>query len=234
MTTPDADYDRAGNDVKWTVFYDEAHENEHRFVFSRLNGSWPGAPVTEWDFSRYAAGVRDRRLNFLPPYPNGLVLITPPQNGVFADKNAPRGKLTDHLHPLYRDVLKEYVSDGRDYLSADGTRKYAADEYYKTIEADIQRSARLLPVTVSGDVAWVAAQSAPDHIRLTLIDGGYLSPRAHTATVRFHTVQPVKMTDVLTGKTFDLSEPSTVRVDVPLGLFRFIDVEFSGRLGSAT
>ena len=39
-----------------------------------------------------------------------------------------------------------------------------------------------------------------------------------------HTASPVKMTDLLDGKTFNVSDPSMVEVDVPCGLFRFIDV----------
>lgn len=232
MTAPDELYLDEGNNAKWLTFYDAQLERDNPMVFSRLNGTWPGAPVTEWDFSRFAAGVEDRRLNFLPPYPHGLVLITPPQHGKFADNNAPRGKLVDHMHPLYRYILREYVTDGRNYLSADGTQAYAADQYYKQVEADIQAGARQLPLTVSGDVAWVCAQTAPKHLRLTLIDSGYINPQARTATVYFHTVKPVKMVDVLTGNSSDAADRSSINVDVPCGLFRFLDIELDQVLGA--
>lgn len=116
MTEPDARYLNEGNNAKWTSFYDRVSEEVNPLVFSRFNGTWPGAPVTQWDFSRYAAGVKERRLNYLPPYENGLVLITPPQQGVFAAQNAPRGAMTDHLHPLYKNILREYITDGRNYI----------------------------------------------------------------------------------------------------------------------
>lgn len=225
MIEPDEHYLDEGNNAKWLTFYDEEFERNNPMVFSRLNGTWPGAPVTEWDFSRYAAGVKDRRLNFLPPYENGLVLITPPQHGKFADLDAPRGKLAEHLHPLYRNVLKEYITDGRNYLSADGMEAYAADEYYKQVEADIQAAAKQLPLTVSGNVAWVVAQTSPTHLRLTLIDGAYINPKAKTATVRFHAVQPAKIVDLLPGNRLDLSDPSSVTMAIPCGLFRFLDIE---------
>ncbi len=231
MTQPDKHYLDEGNNVKWLTFYDEEFEKDNPFVFSRLDGTWPGAPLTQWDFSRYAAGVNERRLNFLPPYENGLVLITPPQHGAFAAKDPPRGTLADHLHPLYKTILKEYSTDGRHYYSSDGTQAYAADDYYRTIEADIKRSARLLPLTVSGDVAWVAAQTAPTHLRLTLIDGGYINPKARTATVTFHTVDPASMVDLLDETRFDLTDPSSVKVHVPCGMFRFIDIELKEPLG---
>lgn len=227
MKTPDEHYLEEGTSVKWCTFYNEKTEKANPMVFSHLNGSWPGAPVTSWDFSRYAAGVKDRRLNFLPPYPNGMVLITPPQNGVFADLTAPRGKLTDHLHPLYRNILKEYITDGRNYYSADGKTTYTADQYYKQIESEIKAGAQQLPLTVSGDVAWVCAQTAPNHLRLTLIDSGYLNPSNRIAVVSFHTAEPLRITDILSQETFDLTDPSSVKISIPCGLFRFIDIELS-------
>ncbi len=225
MTEPDKDYLDSGNNVKWLTFFNQEEEDANPLVFNRLNGTWPGAPNTEWDFSRYAAGVKDRRLNYLPPYEHGLVMITPPQHGTFADPDAPRGKLADHLHPLYRNILKEYISDGRKYFSADGSETFAANTYHETIKTDIEAGAAKLPLTVSGGVAWVCAQTAPKHLRLTLIDSGYINPSAKTAEISLHTVKPVRMTDVLSGETL-----SGRAIDVPLGLFRFVDIEFEGGL----
>ena len=196
-------------------------------VFSRLNGTWPGAAVTQWDFSRYAAGVTERRLSFFPPYEHGLVLITPPQKGSFAPKSSARRALEDYLHPIYKGILKEYVTDGRSYYAADGRRRYSADTYYKTIESDIRERAKLLPLTVSGDVGWAVAQTAPRHLRLSLIDSGYINPAARTASVCFHTVKPKRVTDVLTGEIIDVSGPPSVQLPVRCGLFRFIDIELS-------
>ncbi|VGO17426.1 Lambda-carrageenase [Pontiella desulfatans] len=227
MTTPDERFLDTGNNVKWMTFFNQQEEDANPMVFGRLNGSWPGAPNTEWDFSRYAAGVNDRRLNYLPPYPNGIVMMTPPQTGTFADPSAPRGKLADHLHPMYKGILKEYITDGRNYISADGTQTFKADEYYKTIETDIIDGAKHLPVTVSGDVAWVCAQTSPTHLRLTLIDGGYIDPSAKTATVKLQNIKATKMTDLLSKETFDLSDPSAIKVGIDCGLFRFIDIELT-------
>jgi len=229
MKDPDHHYLNDGANVKWTAFYDEEFEENNPFVMSRLNGTWPGAPVTEWDFSRYAAGVKERRLNFLAPYENGLVLITPPQNGVFAEIAAPRGKLVDNLHPLYKNIMKEYITDGHNYYSADGKQTLKADEYYKVIENDIIESAKKLPITVSGDVAWVVAQTSPKHLRLTLIDNGYINPEASTAVVKFNTINPVTIKDVLSGEEFQQSNASTT-INIPLGGFRFIDIELNEEL----
>jgi hypothetical protein len=219
-----------GSNVKWTTFYDSEKEDNNPMVFSRMNGTWLGAPVTEWDFSRYAAGVKDRRLHFLPTYSNGMVLITPPQKGVLAVKDAPRGAMENHLHPLYKSILKEYITDGKNYISADGKETYKADEYYKTVEKEIKATSKLLPLTVEGDVAWVVAQTSPTHLRLTLIDNGYINPNNRKATVTFHTVTPVKMVDVLDKTDFNISNPSSIEIEVPCGTFRFIDIELKEKL----
>jgi hypothetical protein len=226
MIQPDEHYLEEAENHKFSIFYNREFEENNPFVFSRMNASWMAAPVTQWDFSRYASGVTDRRQNFIPTFPNGTVLITPPQNGVFANPSAPRGKLTDHLHPMYRDTMTECITDGRYYYSQDGTRKIAADQGYKMVEAAIENSAERLPLTVSGGVAWSCAHTSPTHLRLTLIDSGYLNPQERTAQVQFRAVTPTRMVDLLDGKTFDLTDPTAVFVDVPLGLFRFIDIEF--------
>ncbi|WP_139957420.1 PQQ-binding-like beta-propeller repeat protein [Flavicella sediminum] len=229
MFNPDEHFLEEGSKVKWLTKFDENFENNNPFVFSRMNGTWPAAPVTEWDFSNYAAGVKERKLNFLPSYPKGMVLITPPQKGIHADETAFRGKMETKLHPLYKNILKEYYTDGRHYYSENGTQ-YSADTYYKTIQNDLVESAKKIPLTVEGDVAWVVAQTAPKHLRLTLIDGGYINPKERKAMVKFHTVTPVKMTDLLDGKSFSRNGAKEVEIDVPCGMFRFIDIELAEEL----
>ena len=230
MTTPDPHYLEEGADVKIVTHYEEEKEENNKMVFSRLNGSWPGAPNTEWDFSRYAANETERRLNFIPAYNQGLVLITPVQHGPLAQENLPRGKMIDKLHPLYKDIMKEYITDGRNYISADGKETFPAETYYKTIQKDIEQSAKLLPLTVSGDAGWVVAQTDEKHLRLTLVDGGYINPNDKEVTVVFHQAKPINMTDLLNGETFDLSNVKEVKVKIPCGLYRFIDIELEEKI----
>ena len=218
------------SDVKIIIHFDEEKEAENKMVFSRLNGSWPGAPVTDWDFSKYAANETERRLNFIPAYNNGLVLITPVQNGALEIKNQLRGKLVDKLHPYYKNIIKEYITDGRNYISEDGQQEFPAETYYRTIETAIKESAKLLPLTVMGDVGWVVAQTDDVHIRLTLVDGGYINPNDKEVTVHFHQANPAKMTDILDNETFDLTNSKSVKVKVACGGFRFIDIELKEKL----
>ncbi|MBH0044469.1 PQQ-binding-like beta-propeller repeat protein [Pseudoalteromonas sp. SWXJZ10B] len=229
MLPPDNHYLDEGNNVKTTSLYDQKVEDENPMVFSRLNGSWPGAPVTEWDFSRYAAGVKERRLGFLPQYPNGLVLITPPQKGVFADDKAARGALVDHLHPIYKNIMQEYLTDGREYVSADGKQRFPAKEFYKTVEKSIKDKSKLLPITVKGNVAWVVAQTSPTNLRLTLVDGGYINPQTALAEVTFNTISPKKIKDILSGDEFKITN-GKINVQLPTGGFRFLDITLEKRL----
>ncbi|WP_075601941.1 PQQ-binding-like beta-propeller repeat protein [Saccharicrinis aurantiacus] len=227
---PDEHYIHQGENNKWNTFYDKEYEENHPAVFSHLNGSWMGAPVTPWDFSSYASGAKDRRQNFIPQYHNGTVLITPVQNGPLADADAPRGKMADNLHPIYKDIMNEYITNGIDYLSETGSTLSSADTYYEVVKSEIEKGAEKLPLTISGDnVAWVVAQVGPKQLRLTLVDAGYINPNDRKIKVNFHTVTPVAMTDILNNETFSASSGS-VEVEVPCGWFRFIDIELDTEL----
>ena len=230
MLPPEEHYLIEGSSLKWATHYDEDFLTNNSFVFSRQNANWMGAKNTPWDFSTYAGQVKDRRQNYLPNYPNGLVLITPPQEGANADISAPRGALKDKLHPLYKNILKEYYTDGRHYYSKDGTQTFNADQYYKTIEKDIKLGAKKIPLTVTGDVAWVAAQTSPTNLRLTILDGGYLNPKDRKAIVTFQSVTATAMKDILDGTIYDVSR--TVEVTIPKGTFRFIDITLSTPLNN--
>jgi len=230
ITSPQESYLNEAENNKWVTYFDKEREENNPAVFSHMNGTWLGATLTPWDFSTYASGVVDRRQNAIPFYPNGKVLITPVQNGALADNSAPRGKMVDNLHPIYKDIMKEYITDGVDYISANGTQKFKADTHYTQIKNDIEEGASKLPITVSGDkVGWVVAQMSPTRLRLTIVDGGFLSPDDRKVTVKFNTVTPVKVQDILDKKVFDLNGSST-EVDIPCGMFRFIDVELSSPL----
>ncbi|QHI39249.1 Lambda-carrageenase [Kordia antarctica] len=230
INNPNEEYLKSASNVKWLTFYKKGEDNLDEFAFSRLNGTWPGAPLTAWDFSRYAAGATERRLNFIPKYTNGMVLITPPQNGVFADKDAVRKPLAENIHPWYKNILKEYHTDGKNYMSADGKEIYKPSEYYKVIEEDIKKSASLLPITVSGNVGWVVAQTSPKNVRLTIVENGYINPNKAIATVKINTIKVVKIQDILNKEEFKANANAEILIEIPLGGFRFIDIELENEL----
>ena len=230
INNPNEEYLKSSSNVKWLTFYKKDESNLDEFAFSRLNGTWPGAPLTEWDFSRYAAGATERRLNFIPKYNNGLVLITPPQNGAFIDKEAVRKPLVENIHPWYKKIMKEYHTDGKNYMSADGKETYEPSEYYKVIEDDIKKSAALLPITVSGNVGWVVAQTGPKHLRLTIVENGYINPNAAIALIKINNIKVVNIKDILSKEEFKADVNSQIEIKIPLGGFRFIDIELEDAL----
>ncbi|MFI3286784.1 MAG: hypothetical protein R3Y08_09055 [Rikenellaceae bacterium] len=220
MVHPDNEWLNEGNNVKWVTYYNQESEKRDQWVMGRLSGSWPAAPTTEWDFSRYAAGAKERRLNFISSFNNGHVLIAPPY-----DASAPRGTFESHMHPLYKGITKEFFTDGRYYYSdAQCTDSYSPKEYYKIVEQAIEEGAQKLPLTVKGEVGWVAAQSAPNHLRVTIIDGGYIDPSEKQATIVFGTAKVKRIRDLSTGENIPFDENGCV-VTVPCGLFTLLDVE---------
>lgn len=229
MTTPDKVYLDQGNNCKWTTFYDKEFEAENALVFSRMNGTWPAAPVKEYDFSAYASGSKERRLEFVPRYHQGLVMITPPQKGKFADKEAKRGALEDLLHPIYKGNMTEFITDGKYYYSSDGTQKYAPQEYYTEVQNAIEKASDKLPVKIkSGEVGWVAVQTSPKHIRLTIIDNGYINPDDRLAEILLQ-VEVEEIKDIVTNETLKAAN-GKLKLTVPCGLFRFIDIQLKEEL----
>ena len=230
IVNPQERYMNEGSKDKWTALFNKDFEDNNPMVFSHMNGSWPGASLTPWDFSRYANGVVDRRQNIIAPYPNGQVLITPVQNGVYADKDAPRGKLVDHLNPIYKGITQEYITDGVNYISSDGKHIYKADEYYSKVKKSIEEASKVLPVLVSGDkVGWVVAQMSPKHLRLTLVDASWLAPDDRVVTVKFNNIKAIKVQDVLDKTEYTVKDNQTT-IDVPCGMFRFIDITLKDSL----
>lgn len=230
IANPDEAYLNEASNVKWLTFFNKKEKDKEPFAFSRLNGTWPGAPLTEWDFSRYAAGAKERRLNFIPKYNNGMVLITPPQEGTFVQKEVYRKPLEENIHPWYKGIMKEYYSDGKNYFSADGSEVYSPDTYYKVIEEDIKKSASKIPVNVSGNVGWVVAQVSPKHLRLTIVENGYINPNREIAEIKINNIQVKSITDILSGEAFEFNSDATLKIDIPLGGFRFIDIELKNKL----
>ncbi|MGB0371405.1 MAG: hypothetical protein ACPGN3_08640 [Opitutales bacterium] len=229
---PDERYIQSNNITEWSTYYDAADQDANPMVIGRMEGAWKGGMNTEWDFSHFATGVPDRRLNFIPPFPHGMVLMTPVENGVYASDAAYRTRLLENLHPIYRDILQEFVIDGRNYLSSDGSATYAANSsyFYDTVKPAVENGGSALPVTLSGDpVGWVCAQSAPRHLRLTLVDSGYLNPQERAVTIHFNTVTPVRVVDVLSGESFPIVD-GTCALTVPLGMFRLLEIEITAPL----
>ncbi|NJB83672.1 outer membrane protein assembly factor BamB family protein [Wenyingzhuangia aestuarii] len=215
----------AGSGVKDVTIYDAKFEKENPMIVGKTKGVYSAAPVNEWDFSKYTSNTKERRLEYLPNYSRGLVLTTPPN-----DKNSKRGTLESNLNPIYKNNTTEFFMDGKNYYSdVNKSKTYAADTYYKTIKKAIDEGAKKLPLTVEGRVAWVTAHTAPKHLRLTIVDGGYVNPNDRVATVKFHTAKVKKITNLLTNEEVKFSS-AVATINVPCGLFVFLDIELETAL----
>ena len=177
-------------------------QDEHPpMVFDRLDTYWGGAPLLPHDFSSYAMRVTRRTTNFLPETPYGLVPIVP-------EGAAGRFRQT-------------FATDGEFFYDGAGARK-TAPEYRSVVENALRQSAAELPVLVRGKVHWSAVRLDPAHIRITLVDPGYLDPDDREAEIVFQKVRASGCTDILSGEKLNV-EGGRVRVSVPMGALRVVD-----------
>jgi hypothetical protein len=189
--------------------------NGHRFsfpqdqdpemVFSRMDTYWGGSVTRDDDFSAYAMNVRQRTCNFLPELPYGLIPIIP-----------------EHAanHSRFHQIL---ITDGESFYDGDG-KKHTAGAHKAEAEKCLRAAGARLPVAVAGQAHWSAVKLDAKHIRLTLIDPGYLDPSARAVEVIFQHINARKCIDVLSGETLKPSGDK-LSVTIPAGIFRIIDLE---------
>lgn len=175
-------------------------------VFDRMDCYWGGAPTDASDFSNYAMGSRFRMLNFLPTNPYGLIAMVPANTNLAAS-------------PFFRSML---VTDGEVFYNERGQAVSAAD-YKPSALAALEASAAKLPVRVYGEVAWTVVRLDPNHVRVTLIDSGYLSPADREAKIVLQHLDGTGCRDILSGETLPLAE-STISMTVPAGVLRVVDI----------
>ena len=73
------------------------------------------------------------------------------------------------------------------------------------------------------DVAWTATRIDPSHVRVVLIDSGYLDPADRVAEVSVN-ADVVSATDILSEEDIEARD-NTLTVPVPMGILRVIDIE---------
>ena len=175
-------------------------------VYDRMDCYWGGAPTNASDFSNYAMGSKSRMLNFLPTNPYGLIASIP------ADTNL-------KTSPFFQSML---VTDGEVFYDDRGQRVAAAD-YKPTALAALRESAARLPVRVEGEVAWTVVRLNPTHVRVTLIDPGYISPADRQAKIVLQHLDGTGCRDALTGDRLPITE-NTISLTIPAGVLRVVDI----------
>jgi hypothetical protein len=199
---PSADYIRHGVNGHHYRYPQDQHPT---MVFDRLDTYWGGAPTAPHDFSRYAMRVGWRGSNYLPKLPYGLPPMIP-----------------DSTDPAGSRFEKKFTTDGQHFYDADG-RRQSATAYGPLVEASLVEAAGSLPIRVFGDVHWAATRLDETHVRVTLIDPGYLDPADRNAEIVLQHLGGVGCRDILSGEDLPL-EDTRVRLQVPAGIFRIVDI----------
>lgn len=174
-------------------------------VFNKLDTYWGGATIEPYDYSRYAMNAERRMCNYLPENPYGLTAIIPASA---QSKNQ------------FNRVIE---TDGQFFYDESG-KQFTASEYKPVVEGILAEEAAKMPVMVQGDVHWSVVRIDPEHIRITLIDPGYLDPDERKAEIIMQHLKGISCTDILSGETLNINEERIV-ASVPAGLFRILDVK---------
>jgi hypothetical protein len=187
--------------------HDEStYKYDPKWVFSRLECFWGQAPTPKYDFGYYAIGRRRQALNFVPKNPYGLVPIVPDENSV--------GEIPG--------IEKKITTDGEVWYDEQGKKRSAA-EYAPIIEKTLQKASEKLFCKVTGDVAWTATRLDKSHIRLVLIDPGYLDPADRKAQISI-VAKMLSGTDILSREKLKVKSNS-ILITIPMGVLRIIDIE---------
>lgn len=175
-------------------------------VFDRMDCYWGAAPTNPSDFSNYAMGSRHRMLNFLPTNPYGLIASVPEEID-----------LDDF--PFFRQMIR---TDGEFFYTKQGD-KISAIDYKETALQQLRDSANRLPVRVEGNVAWTVTRLGPNHVRVTMIDSGYISPADRQVRIVLQHLPGTQCTDILSGENLLLRQ-NTISLTVPAGILRIVDI----------
>ncbi|TWT80216.1 Lambda-carrageenase precursor [Planctomycetes bacterium CA13] len=180
------------------------HDEDAVFSVGQVN--WCGASVPEHDFSK-TLGVDYRWLNFVPELPYGMVPVAP----------------VEYASTLEDAGIPYTVSDGRvGYV--DG-KPVPAKQFGSTLSSTVKAGASTMPVLVSG-ASWSAIRLDDLHIRVVLVDPGYIDPSERDVTIRFQGNRPVKAIDILSKESLPF-EGKVVNLTVPAGSVRFVDLTYA-------
>ncbi len=176
-------------------------------VFDRLDCYWGGAPLADHDASRYVYGLERRQCNFLAPAALGMVAIVPADTPLAPESS-------------FRQILQ---TDGQYWYDDRGERRDAA-AYQSTVLAALQSAAQRLPVRVTGPAHWSVVRLDATHVRVTLIDPGYLDPADRDAQIVLQHLDGIACHDILSNDNLVIVQ-NQVRLQIPAGTLRVIDIE---------
>ncbi len=174
-------------------------------VFSLTQMRWAGTDVPDYDYSR-VLGVDYRWLNYIPILPKGMVPIGP----------------FEYAQALEGEDIPYTVSDMKHGFLAGN--KVAAKDFGLEINKAAIEGAKNMPLSVEG-AAWSAIRIDEKHIRVILMDQGYIDPQAREAIITIQGENASGARDVLSGEELEIKNNKVV-LTVPTGSLRFIDVSY--------
>ncbi len=172
--------------------------------------NWCGANTPEHDYSKISMGVNYRWLNFIPEMPNGMVPIT---------------------NVNFESSLKE---QGTPYVVSDtkhgfvNGKKVGGVTFGYTMKTAVEKGGGNLLLKVKG-ASWSLIKLDKKHARLVLVDPGYIDPQERSVTITFQGEKPVNAIDILSKENIS-TKSNTVKLKVPAGSMRFIDLEYKKRI----
>ncbi len=181
-------------------------EDDIDAVISSAQMHWAGADVPDYDYSKVALGIDYRWMNYLPVLPHGMVPIAP----------------IEYAGELQKINVPYTVSDARVGI-VDG-EKLGAKLFGEVLKSSVEKGANEMPVIVEG-AAWVAIRLDDTHIRVILMDQGYITPQERKVKIMFQGESAVGVVDILSNEKLEIFN-DMVSLTVPAGSLRFIDVTY--------
>ncbi len=199
-------------DMHWLDDFEDHHKlhpakaEDLNAIISVPHMQWAGVDIPEWDYSKAALGVEYRWLNFVPEMPNGMVPIAPSEVAPELEKQEMPYTVSNYKHGW------------------NGDKAISAKEFGKTILATAEKGAAKMPIAVKG-ASWAAIRIDESHIRVILMDQGYIDPQEREATIIFQKEGVKGAVNILTKEGLKISG-NKANVTVPAGSLVFIDVAY--------
>ncbi|NIJ44852.1 hypothetical protein FHR24_001291 [Wenyingzhuangia heitensis] len=175
-------------------------------LFSVTQMHWAGTNIPEHDYSKIALGVDYRWLNYMPLMPNGMVPIAP----------------IEYAKELEKNNIPYSVSNGSKGFS--NGKLISAKEYATEFKEIVAKGKLALPVEVKG-ASWSAIRIDKNHIRVILVDPGYIEPKDRNVTITFNGKKPTSAIDILSKEKIDI-KGNTINTKVLAGSLKFIDLTY--------
>lgn len=185
-----------------------AYTGMRNLVFSRLDQYWAYAPSDEHDIGTLVWGRKIMAHNFIPSTPYGMVCCVP-----------------DTYEVSGQGLFKEKISTDGEQWYYNGQKESPASFSLRAHQLALHYR-DCMPLSVCSNAAWAASMPDARHIRLLLLDPGYLDPSDRDTTVYFRkdiAESIVDITDILSGEHVP-TVGTVMKTKIPAGAFRIFEL----------